>query len=133
MKARAKIMDSEIKVVYDNASISVGTKIGRIISRKDVNGNGSFELVVGNIKSIRLGKKKSTVEIERFYPQDLEDLITDISIHSDFLSRGIMTVDTFFIADDDTIKHVESWLEWAKTKTKKELSVLSSVDESEGE
>ena len=126
-------MDSEIKVVYDNASISVGTKIGRIISRKDVNGNGSFELVVGNIKSIRLGKKKSTVEIERFYPQDLEDLITDISIHSDFLSRGIMTVDTFFIADDDTIKHVESWLEWAKTKTKKELSVLSSVDESEGE
>lgn len=126
-------MDSEIKVVYENASISVDTKIGRIISRKDVNGNSSFELVVGNIKSIRLGKKKSTVEIDRFYPQDLEDLMTDISIHSDFLSRGIMTVDTFFIADDDTIKHVERWLEWAKNKTKKELSVLSSLDESEGE
>lgn len=30
-------MDSEIKVVYENASISVDTKIGRIISRKDVN------------------------------------------------------------------------------------------------
>lgn len=126
-------MDSEIKVVYENASISVDTKIGRIISRKDVNGNGSFELVVGNIKAIRLGKKKSTVEIDRFYPQDLEDLMTDISIHSDFLSRGIMTVDTFFIADEDTIKHVERWLKWAKNKTKKELSVLSSLDESEGE
>lgn len=126
-------MDSEIKVVYENASISVDTKIGRIISRKDVNGNSSFELVVGNIKSIRLGKKKSTVEIDKFYPQDLEDLMTDISIHSDFLSRGIMTVDTFFIADDDTIKHVERWLKWAKNKTKKELSLLSSleIDESE--
>lgn len=128
-------MDSEIKVVYENASISVDTKIGRIISRKDVNGNSSFELVVGNIKSIRLGKKKSTVEIDRFYPQDLEDLMTDISIHSDFLSRGIMTVDTFFIADDDTIKHVERWLKWAKNKTKKELSLLSSleIEESDGE
>jgi hypothetical protein len=126
-------MDSKIKVVYENTSISVDTKIGRIISRRDAGGNKSFELVVGSIKSIRLGKKKCTVEIDRFYPQDIEDLMTDIDIHREFLSRGIMTVDTFFVADDDTLKHVEKWLEWAKNKSEKELSLLSSleIDESE--
>ncbi len=121
-------MVSDITVTYENVSIAVGMKIGRIISRRDADGNKSFELVVGNIKSIRLGKKKNTVEIDRFYPQDLEDLTPDISTHSDFLSRGIMTVDTFFIADDDTIKHVEKWLEWAKNKSEKELSLLSSLE-----
>lgn len=121
-------MDSEIKVVYENTSISVGTKIGRIITRRDADGNKSFVLVVESIKSIRLGKKKSTVEIDRSYPRDLEDLMTDIGIHQEFLSKGIMTVDTFFIADDDTIKHVERWLEWAKNKSEKELSLLSSLE-----
>lgn len=126
-------MDSEIKVVYDNASISVGMKIGRIISRRDADGNKSFELVVGSIKSIRLGKKKSTVEIDRFYPQDIEDLMTDIDIHQEFLAQGIMTIDTFFVAGDDTIKHVEKWLEWAKNKSEKELSLLSSLETEESE
>lgn len=121
-------MDSKIKVNYNNVSITVGMKIGRIISRRDADENKSFELVVGNIKSIRLGKKKSTVEIDRFYPQELDDLMTDIDIHSEYLSRGIMTVDTFFIADDDTIKHVEKWLEWAKNKSEKELSLFSSLE-----
>ena len=128
-------MVSDITVNYENVSIAVGMKIGRIISRRDADGNKSprFELVVGNIKSIRLGKKKNTVEIDRFYPQDIEDLMIDISTYSDFLSRGIMTVDTFFIADDDTMKHVEKWIEWAKNKSEKELSLLSSleIDESE--
>ena len=54
-------MASDFTVNYENVSITVGMKIGRIISRKDVYGNGSFELVVGNIKAIRLGKKKNTV------------------------------------------------------------------------
>lgn len=120
-------------VVYENTSISVNTKIGRIISRRDADGNKSFKLVVGSIKSIRIGKKKSTVEIDRFYPQDLEDLMTDIGIHKEFLSKGIMTVDTFFVADDDTLKHVEKWLEWAKNKSEKELSLLSSLEIEERE
>ena len=126
-------MVSDITVNYENVSIAVGMKIGRIISRRDADGNRSFELVVGSIKSIRLGKKKNTVEIDRFYPQDIEDLMIDVITYSDFLSRGIMTVDTFFIADDDTIKHVEKWIKWAKNKSEKELSLLSSleIDESE--
>ena len=126
-------MVSDITVNYKNVSIAVGMKIGRIISRRDADGNKSFELVVGSIKSIRLGKKKNTVEIDRFYPQDLEDLMTDIDTHQDFLSRGIMSVDTFFVADDDTIKHIEKWLEWAKNKSEKELSLLSSLEMDESE
>lgn len=119
-------MASDITVIYENVSIAVGMKIGRIISRRDTDGNNSFELVVGSIKSIRLGKKKSTVEIDRFYPQDIEDLMIDIGTHQEFLSKGIMTV--------DTLKHVEKWIEWAKNKSEKELSLLSSleIDESEG-
>ena len=126
-------MVSDFTVNYENVSIAVGMKIGRIISRRDADGNKSFELVVGSIKSIRLGKKKSTVEIDRFYPQDIEDLMTDIGIHQEFLAQGIMSVDTFFVADDDTIKHVEKWLEWAKNQSEKKLSLLSSleIDESE--
>ena len=126
-------MASNFTVNYENVTIEVGMKIGRIISRRDAEGNKSFELVVGNIKSIRLGKKKNTVEIDRFYPQDLEDLMIDIGTHQEFLSRGIMTVDTFFVADDDTIKHVEKWIEWAKNKTEKELSILSSLEMDESE
>ena len=126
-------MVSDFTVNYENVSIAVGMKIGRIISRRDADGNKSFELVVGSTKSIRLGKKKSTVEIDRFYPQDIEDLMTDIGIHQEFLAQGIMSVDTFFVADDDTIKHVEKWLEWAKNQSEKKLSLLSSleIDESE--
>jgi hypothetical protein len=126
-------MASDITVTYENVSIAVGIKIGRIISRRDADGNRSFELVVGSIKSIRLGKKKNTVEIDRFYPQDLEDLMIDIGTHQEFLSRGIMTVDIFFVADDDTIKHVEKWIEWAKNKSEKELSLLSSLEMDESE
>lgn len=111
-------MASDFTVNYENVSIAVGMKIGRIISRRDANENRSFELVVGSIKSIRLGKKKNTVEIDRFYPQDLWDLMTDIRAHQKFLSRGIMSVDTFF-AGDDTIKHAEKWLKWAKNKSEK--------------
>lgn len=126
-------MASDFTVNYENVSIAVGMKIGRIISRRDANENKSFELVVGNIKSIRLGKKKNTVEIDRFYPQDLEDLMIDIGTHQEFLSRGIMTVDTFFVANDDTLKHVEKWVEWAKNKSEKELSLLSSLELDERE
>ena len=121
-------MASDFTVNYENVSIAVGMKIGRFISRRDANENKSFELVVGNIKSIRLGKKINKVEIDRFYPQDLEDLMTDIRIHSECLLEGIMTVDTFFVANDDTLKHVEKWIEWAKNKSEKELSLLSSLD-----
>ena len=121
-------MVRDITVNYENVSIAVGMNIGRILTRRGADGNKSFELVVGSIKSIRLGKKKSTVEIDRFYPQDLEDLMTDIGMHQEFLSRGIMSVDTFFVADNDTIKHVKKWLEWAKNKSEKELSLLSSLE-----
>ena len=57
----------------------------------------------------------------------------DIGTHQEFLSRGIMTVDIFFVADDDTIKHVEKWIEWAKNKSEKELSLLSSLEMDESE
>ena len=119
-------MTNKATVTYDNASIAVGMKIGRILSRYDADRNRHFELVVGEIKAIRLGKKKSTVEIDRFYPQDLEDIMTDIDIYTDFLARGIMTVDTFFIADDETVKRVNEWIEWAKGRKPEELDPLLS-------
>lgn len=121
-------MANDITVTYENVSIAVGMKIGRIISRLNADGNKSFDLVVGIIKSIKLGKKKSIAEIDKFYPQDIEDLMTDISIYQDMLSSGIMTVDTFFIADDVTIKQVKKWLDCTKNKSKNELSLLSNLE-----
>ena len=114
-----------IKVVSeDNISVCVGTKIGYITAHYDEKGKRNYKLIIGEIKSIKLGKRKQTVEIDGFYLLDLEDVCSDMRIFKEWRAKGIMTVETYFIADEKTIEHVNKWIEWTNTH---DPSILNSI------
>lgn len=120
-------MQTDFIITYDAVvSIYVGMQVGKIISHYDNAGKRHFRLVVGKVKAIRLGKRKNTVEIEHFYPLDLDDVCSDMRIYEDMRPQGIMTVDTFFMANEERLKHVEKWLEWVKDRPEEELDPILS-------
>ena len=120
-------MQNDFIITYDSiVSVYVGMQVGKVISHYDNTGKRHFRLVVGEVKAIRLGKRKNTVEIEHFYPLDLDEVCSDMRIYEDMRSQGIMTVDTFFMANEERLKHVQKWLEWAKNRTNAELDPLLS-------
>ena len=107
---------SDFMVQYDNCvSVYIGMNVGYIQRSYDESGKYNYRLITGEIKSIRLGKRKQMVEIDGFYPLDLEDVCGDMRSFIDCLEKGIMTVDTYFIADKKTVEHVTKWIEWTKT------------------
>ena len=87
-------------------------KIG-YIRRATVNGKEQFKFVEAKVKSVRIGKKGTSVYTDKFYALDAEEIESNTSIISN--GSGLMLVNEPFITTDDYSelcrKTVEYWNE----------------------
>ena len=73
-------------------------KIG-YIRRATVNGKEQFKFIEAKVKSVRIGKKGTSVYTDKFYALDAEEIESNTSMISK--GSGLMLVNEPFITTDD--------------------------------
>lgn len=113
---------------YQICGLEVGMTLGKIRCVMTSDKKEQFKLEIGKIKSFSISARKQTVVIEGYNPQDIEDVVSDIDIFNDMVIKntktGVMIKDTFFIADDPTVKRVNDWIEWANNCNNEEYKMF---------
>ena len=113
---------------YQICGLEVGMTLGKIRCVMTNEKKECFKLATGKIKSFSISARKQTVTIEGWYPQDIEDVVSDIDFFSDMVIKNekadVMMKDTFFIADDPTVKRVNDWIEWANNCNNEEYKMF---------
>lgn len=73
-------------------------KIG-YIRRATVNGKEQFKFIEAKVKSVRIGKKGTSVYTDKFYALDAEEIESNTSMISE--GNGLMLVNEPFVTTDD--------------------------------
>ena len=93
--------------------ITTKDKIGFIQRRTDENGKQHFKYIESKIKKIVIGKKKTSVHSDRFYPLELEELESNTKFFNE--EKGVLLVGEPFITNDKLAewcqKNVDYWNE----------------------
>ena len=103
--------------------LAVGTELCYISKIKPTSENESpYTATIGKIESIYLGKKKNSIRISKFYPQDLNRVLSDIKSFEEH-KNDILLLDTFFIYNkenyDCVCKLIDKYTQATKTVSKK--------------
>lgn len=96
-------------------------KIGYILRRTTVDGKEHFNFIESKIKSVRIGKTKTSVYSDKFYTLDAEDIEFNTEIMSN--GNGLIIVNEPFITNDELSEHCRQVVEhWNKYGAKSFLS-----------
>ena len=91
--------------------ITTKDKIGFISKRTTGDGRDYFKFIEAKIKSVRIGKKQTSVYTDKFYAIDAEE----IELNTEIIGKGsgIMLVNEPFITNDEYSEHcrktVDCW------------------------
>lgn len=83
-------------------AITTENKIGYIRRTYD-NDVPNFKLIIGKIKRINIGKTKTSVYSDRFYPLEIEELESNTKFID--TSKGLIVVNEPFIINDEDIDY----------------------------
>ena len=93
--------------------VTTKDKIGLIQRRTNSDGKQVFKYVESKIKRIVIGKKKTSVYSDGFYPLELEELESNTSFFDE--ERGVLIVGEPFVTNDKLAewcqKNVDYWNE----------------------
>ena len=91
--------------------ITTKDKIGFIQRRTDENGKQTFEYIESKIKRVVIGKRKTAVYSDKFYPLEIEELERNTEIFDK--QNGILIVGEPFITNKELAewcqKNVDYW------------------------
>ena len=87
-------------------------KIG-YIRRTTVDGKEQFKFIEAKIKSVRVGKKQTSVYTDKFYALDAEE----IEFNTEMIGKGsgIMLVNEPFITNDEYSEHCRKTVDYWNT------------------
>lgn len=93
--------------------ITPNDKIG-YIRRATIDGKEQFKFIEAKIKSVRVGKKQTSVYTDKFYALDAEE----VEFNTEMISKGkgIMLVNEPFITNDEYSEHCRKTVDYWNTR-----------------
>ena len=94
---------------WEENMITPKDKIG-YISRATVDGKEKFRFIEAKVKSVRIGKKGTSVYTDKFYALDAEEIEFNTSMIGN--GNGIMLVNEPFITTDEYSEHCRKTVDY---------------------
>ena len=101
-------------------------KIG-YISRATVEGKEKFRFIEAKVKSVRIGKKGTSVYTDKFYALDAEEIEFNTSMISN--GSGLMLVNEPFVTTDEYSEHCRKTVDYWNAHGAKSILDEFSVQE----